>query len=105
MTILLKDYENQVTLENIDQLISLAAEYEMDIHTAEGVLNDFHIIVNDPKIIRANNAKPRNYIIVYYTYASEMSNRLYMRHTDKLEVALEYAERFGCDEFTEMFES
>lgn len=95
----LRDYQQEVTLEDVDKLIDLACEYEMDVYWAEDVLNDFYIIVNDPKIIKANNSRPRKYIITYPVYASEMSNRLYMRHTDKLSVAIDYAKRYHCDDF------
>lgn len=94
----LRDYQHEITQEDIDTVINLAAECEMDIYWAQGVLNDFYIIVNDPKTIRANNSRPRKYIIIYPVYANEMSNRLYMRHTDKLSVAIDYARRYHCDD-------
>lgn len=104
MNAIRKDYVVKVSMENVDSLLRVAIGQGMDFYSAEGVLNDFYIVVNDPKIITINQAEPRKYIIAYYEYASEMSNQLYIRATDKLDVALNYAARFGCEDFIEEIE-
>lgn len=92
----MRDYTYQTDLDNLERLIKFATDKNFDIFTAEGTLNDFHIIYANQKI-KVNNIFPRKYIICYYEFDTHWSNKLYVKLTDKFETVLKMAKSYGLN--------
>ena len=78
----LKDVLHEgVSLSDVDSLLNFASENDIAFDTYEGVLNDLHIIYAG-RSIKVGRAKPREYIVCYYEFASAWGNTLHILLTD-----------------------
>lgn len=93
----MKSYTKATTLKGVEKLLNFASEHNCEIFTAEGALNDFHIIKNTCNI-KVGNIRPRKYIVCYYTYRNCYSNDLYMLFTDDIVKVNTMAAYYGLDE-------
>ena len=75
-------HEN-VSLSDVDTILNFASENDIAFDTYEGALNDTHIVYAD-KNIKIGRAKPRDYIVCYYKFASAWGNTLHILQTDNL---------------------
>lgn len=88
----MKDYNERITYESLDNILNTALEIGYDVDVVEGALNDTYVIHNVDKALSVKGMKPRRYIILYPQFATEWSNSFHVLMTDNEQMMKDFSQ-------------
>lgn len=91
----MRNYTHRIGLADTELIVAFANEHDYTIYSHPGTLNDAYLIHTD-KTMRVNKIQPREYVVLYYTYAGPYHNNLWCLHTDNRGQAEELFNAYGC---------